>query len=397
MRGDTGSAILAETVMATQTARPDGRDTNSVTYNPRLVESVGGDSVSSRPGQAESHGLEIECRHLIAEGFSPEVVDTIQGDIRGSTKQVYNRRWATFSSWCTERGYNPRSASVSQICAFLQCQLNNGAAYGSLAVFRSAISKFHEGLNGKPVGQNVHICRFLKGAFNIRPPNKSLLPSWDLSVVLEGLGKPPFAPSKSISMKYLTLKSAFLVAITSGRRCSEIQALGRNPPYIRFEAGGVRLRTVPGFLPKTATPIHLGQDIVVPEFSCKEICPRRTLKIYIKRTTEFVSDEENHLFVTFGGKEKGVSVSKRTVSGWLVKTIQETHELGNKDVGKVKAHSTRAMAASMAMYNRASFLDILKAADWRSGSTFARHYKLDLWRNREGLVGKAILQAAKNP
>ena len=364
---------------------------------PDLLSQWGGGGVSSRSRQTPIIGLESERRHLIEEGFSREVVDTIQGDIRQSTKEVYSRRWSVFANWCAERSVDPCTASISQICAFLQNQFNKGVAYGSLAVFRSAISKFHKGLNGKPVGQNMQICRFLKGAFNAKPPVKSLLPSWDLAVVLEGLRKPPFAPSKSISMKCLTWKTAFLIAITSGRRCSEMQALGRKSPYIRFEAGGVRLRTVPGFLPKTATPIHLGQDIVVPEYSEKELCPRRTIKIYIKRTTEVVSNSENHLFVTFGGQEKGRQVSKRTISGWLVKVIKETHDSQGKLVGNVRAHSTRAMTASWAMFNRASFIDVLKAADWRTGSTFARHYKLDLWRNREGLVGKAVLQASEKP
>ena len=395
---NSDNTIVAEKVLVSKVTGLDDRDTNSIANHTRLVESVGGgEGVSSRSRQTPIIGLESERRHLIEEGFSPEVVDTIQGDIRQSTKEVYSRRWSVFANWCAERSVDPCTASISQICAFLQNQFNKGVAYGSLAVFRSAISKFHKGLNGKPVGQNMQICRFLKGAFNAKPPVKSLLPSWDLAVVLEGLRKPPFAPSKSISMKCLTWKTAFLIAITSGRRCSEMQALGRKSPYIRFEAGGVRLRTVPGFLPKTATPIHLGQDIVVPEYSEKELCPRRTIKIYIKRTTEVVSNSENHLFVTFGGQEKGRQVSKRTISGWLVKVIKETHDSQGKLVGNVRAHSTRAMTASWAMFNRASFIDVLKAADWRTGSTFARHYKLDLWRNREGLVGKAVLQASEKP
>ena len=96
---------------------------------------------------------------------------------------------------------------------------------------------------------------------------------------------PPFEPLHETSLQAITLKTIFLVALTSARRCSELQALSRNAPCTRFESTGVRLRTVVSFLPKTANPAHLGQDIFLPVNNREpELCVVRLLKRYIKLT-----------------------------------------------------------------------------------------------------------------
>ena len=50
------------------------------------------------------------------------------------------------------------------------------------------------------------------------------LPKWNLSVVLNELTKAPFEPMKDTDLKHLTLKTAFLLALASGKRHSEIHA-----------------------------------------------------------------------------------------------------------------------------------------------------------------------------
>ena len=57
-----------------------------------------------------------------------------------------------------------------------------------------------------------------------RPKTSRNLPKWNLSVVLNELTKAPFEPMKDTDLKYLTIKTAFLLALASGKRCSEIHA-----------------------------------------------------------------------------------------------------------------------------------------------------------------------------
>ena len=58
-----------------------------------------------------------------------------------------------------------------------------------------------------------------------RPPQRKIAPQWNLSLVLQSLLKPPFEPIAKCELKFLTLKTVFLVALASGRRRSELHAL----------------------------------------------------------------------------------------------------------------------------------------------------------------------------
>ena len=58
-----------------------------------------------------------------------------------------------------------------------------------------------------------------------RPLQRKVAPQWNLSLVLQALTKPPFEPIAKCELKFLTLKTVFLVALASGRRRSELHAL----------------------------------------------------------------------------------------------------------------------------------------------------------------------------
>ena len=64
--------------------------------------------------------------------------------------------------------------------------------------------------------------RLLSSFHRDRPKSSRNLPKWNLSVVLNELTKAPFEPKKDIDLKHLTLKTAFLLALASGKRRSEI-------------------------------------------------------------------------------------------------------------------------------------------------------------------------------
>ncbi len=71
--------------------------------------------------------------------------------------------------------------------------------------------------------------------------------------------------------------------------------------------------------------------------------------------------------------------------------MKVSYELQNLETLNIKGLLTRRMAASTAMFKGASILDVMKAADWRTLNTFARHCGLDLWKRREGHFGRVVL------
>ena len=64
------------------------------------------------------------------------------------------------------------------------------------------------------------------------------LPQWDLGIVPEALSKPPYEPLREASLKHLTLKTVFLLALASAGRCSELQASVFDPQNIQFKPKG---------------------------------------------------------------------------------------------------------------------------------------------------------------
>ena len=77
---------------------------------------------------------------------------------------------------------------------------------------------------GHHIAQSSDLHRLLSSFHRDRPKSSRNLPKWNLSVVLNELTKAPFEPMKDTDLKHLTLKTAFLLALASGKRRSEIHA-----------------------------------------------------------------------------------------------------------------------------------------------------------------------------
>ena len=89
-----------------------------------------------------------------------------------------------------------------------------------------------------------------------RPRLTPVLLQWDLGIFLEALSKPPYEPLREASLKHLTLKTVFLLAMASAGRPS---ALVFDPQYtvytvlmIQFKpkGAGVTLYFTPEFMQK---------------------------------------------------------------------------------------------------------------------------------------------------
>ena len=65
-----------------------------------------------------------------------------------------------------------------------------------------------------------------------------LTPQCDHGIVLDALRKPPYEPLREATLKHLTLKTVFLLAMASAGRRSELQALVFDPQYTQFKPKG---------------------------------------------------------------------------------------------------------------------------------------------------------------
>ncbi len=69
------------------------------------------------------------------------------------------------------------------------------------------------------------VSAFMRGVRRLRPVRPMAVPSWNLSVALEGLVANPFEPLESVPERILTLKVTLLLALTSLKRVGDLQAL----------------------------------------------------------------------------------------------------------------------------------------------------------------------------
>ena len=84
----------------------------------------------------------------------------------------------------------------------------------------------------------------------------------------------------------------------------------------------------------------------------------------------FLVLKEIQLFISLNKPHK--AVSKQTISTWIVNVIKQAYD--DSDM-KVKAHSTRAIGPSWALFKGASLNSILEAADWSKDSTIKFYYR----------------------
>lgn len=147
----------------------------------------GTEDISPPPGTSQSLRLAHEGLHLNILRLPQEVINNIQSRRAPSVRSLYDLKWHGFEDWCTHKGVIPFQCVVSDMPCFLQSLMNSGRAFSTIKVYLAAILACHVGFEGVSVGWHPHICRFMKGEKRLRPVSKWLVPSWDLSMVLNAL------------------------------------------------------------------------------------------------------------------------------------------------------------------------------------------------------------------
>ncbi|CAC5411891.1 unnamed protein product [Mytilus coruscus] len=175
---------------------------------------------------SESGCVSVNCMATIdqqfkTEGFSENARKLLSASWRAGTQKDYKAKFRKYNSWCSERDIDPYTASL-EICAnFLTHLFEKGLQYRTIAGYRFMLSSVLSPIEKIPVGQHPYIIRLLKGVLNTRLPKRKLVPEWDLPLVLDLQKKEPYESMKKVSLKYITWKTIFLIAITTFRRCGD--------------------------------------------------------------------------------------------------------------------------------------------------------------------------------
>ena len=310
---------------------------------------------------------------------------------RSSTRTIYKSKWALFEKWCRENSVDFSTPSVKQISDFfmyLYQDLNRRPS--TIDGYRTAIVDTL-GPTAQHIAHNADLHRLLSSFHRDRPKSSRNLPKWNLSVVLNERTKAPFEPMKDSDLKHLTLKTAFLLALASGKRRSEIHAWVANKVANLGQWEKVALFPSSDFIAKnqlaregsqSVSPVTIPALTTIVDRQFKEdrtLCPVRALRFYLDRTKD-LRGSRSLLFISFK-KGHTSDIRPATLSSWLKQTILLCYKQADQqalDLVQVKAHDIRAFAASKAFYGGVSVDQIMQACHWKAHNTFTNFYLKDL-------------------
>ena len=358
---------------------------------------------------AEPPRLVSRSGQLQEQGFSVEVAERIAAPQRSSTRTIYRSKWALFEKWCRENSVDFSTPSVKQISDFfmyLYQDLNRRPS--TIDGYRTAIVDTL-GPTAQHIAHNADLHRLLSSFHRDRPKSSRNLPKWNLSVVLNELTKAPFEPMKDSDLKHLTLKTAFLLALASGKRRSEIHAWVVNKVANLGQWEKVALFPSTDFIAKnqlaregsqSVSPVTIPALTTIVDRQFKEdrtLYPVRALRFYLARTKD-LRGSRSLLFISFK-KGHTSDIRPATLSSWLKQTILLCYKQADQqalDLAQVKAHDIRAFAASKAFYGGVSVDQIMQACHWKAHNTFTNFYLKDLtWSDTDNNMYLGSVVAAQ--
>ena len=352
---------------------------------------------SQKSDQPKSSCLAPRATAIKEQGFSEAVAARIEAPQRRSTRSVYEAKWTIFTKWCITNQVDFRSPPVNSVADFLLYLFEvKNLQPSTIDGYRSAIAD-KLGNTTVNISKDENLTRLLDSFHRDRPKGRRGIPSWNLSLVLHQLTKAPFEPLREASLKHLTFKTVFLLALGSGKRRSEIHAWEHKNIRHQSDWSKVSLIPSPSFLSKNQLAKEGPESVapvVIPALaptldrslrSDRSLCPVRALRYYLDRTSD-LRQNKDLVFVSF---KKGFDkdISPATISSWIKQTVILCYELSDRQAHtllQVKAHDVRAFAASKAFQSGVSLEQILSACHWKSHNTFTQFYLKDVaWADSE--------------
>ena len=181
------------------------------------------DAAAMLLGRWQHLGLSHQVTNIISSSWSDETVKSYSGVIK---------KWL---SYCHRVNADPHRSTIELGVNFLMELHNAGLGYSSIGKARSVLSLIINPIDGHDFGSHPLVSRFMKGMFMQRPNLPKHVVSYDPQKVLNFLaGLPSWG---TIGLKWLTLKLAAIIALSSGHRGQTICSLSLNHMSINADRG----------------------------------------------------------------------------------------------------------------------------------------------------------------
>ena len=319
----------------------------------RRRPSHGGSAAGSTPSSRLA-----DYRRTSGLGCSDAAFRLIGNSWRSSSAKRYDTAWSSFRDFVRRQGLELPSVTLDLVLDYLAHLDSLKLAYRTIALHRSVLSSHLSTFGGFTVGLHPAVGRLMKGIFNGRPPSRRLFETWDVAAVVAVF---PASPSDFLSAQR---KAAFLIALASSRRPSEVASLRCDAAYMTFAPDQVRF--IPSRLSKTDRQTYLGPSISISRLPASDSasCPVSALEALLRWRT---SVDVSHNFVFSSPTPPHSLISVSAFSNLLRWAFRQAGV--NAPPG-----STRHVSVSDAFARGANLEEVLRAGDWSRAQTLFRHY-----------------------
>ena len=402
-KDDPDCAVMAKPNLVSATSGNADSDTAKARKLTHSATTEG--QVSRKSRNTQPSRLEVVVGGYRKAGFSAAAAARMARATRQSTNRVYQSKWKYFADWCNGRKTSPLKASIPVIADFLlHLRDEKKFTVSTIKGYRSAIALALKTVN-TDVSTSPELTALVRAMAGELPPREPTPPKWNLTLVLETLITEPYEPLEEASLKFLTHKCVFLLALASAKRVSELQALSGRIAH-KEDWSSVSFDFARDFLAKTEVPsstrntIRSFQIPALSQLSSEHndllLCPVRALKIYSRRTADRRT-ENSRLFIPVLGTRE--AVSRNTISAWIASVIRRAYLNQHGDLQalhRVSAHEVRAIATSWHFHHTLSLENVMRAASWRTHSTFSSFYLRDVSMMADGLLQLGPIVAAQH-
>ena len=356
---DHNYAYVARSAMVCKTSTDVHRRPDTAPANAGPVERPHRRKSSSSDGKRnDNSGMESVRQNARNPKLSTRAKTLLGQKLAPRTRKTYESPWKRWCCWCNQQSLDPISTSVENVANFI-AEEQTRLSYSALNTTRSAISAYHDKVDGVPVGQHELIKDIMECAYKNKPSLPKYKSTWDVNKVLQFIKE--LGPNAGLDLRTLTLKLTMLMSLVSADRGQELQVLDIS--NLRPEPD----RVVFEITERTKTGRKL---LEFPRYDWSENLDVVTcLETYLVATqTKRTENTSSQLLISFQAPHKPVTTS--TIARWL-KTIME---MAGIDTNTYKAHSTRAASTSKAKAKGMSTKQILSLANWSNAKTFLRYY-----------------------
>ena len=244
LQSHSDSTILAQTsLVSSHTEQPDrsSKEDSSLGSSAKTAQNK---HLSRQSSTNESSRLAIVKQAHRNRGFSDKVANRMAEAQKISTLKVYEGKWRVYCNWCEERNFDPLQTSSIELSEFLlHLHENVELATTTIEGYRSAISNTIKAVKEDvDLGKDISLTSLISNFNRDKNKKKTRIPPWNLSLVLRKLNQAPFEPIKDATLKFLTFKTVFLLALVTGKRRSELHAMKSD---IYFSEGWSSVTIVP--------------------------------------------------------------------------------------------------------------------------------------------------------